>query len=250
MMPTAPAVDSRLATVVKPQPEPQTLEDTGLVGRPDHADDSQDAALLRCSHRRCARRQARSEPLVDRADSVAAETHAPVSGDRERRARRALVRLPHHRRGAQPRDPVPRAEPLHRRRARAVRAVPAVHEDVRRDDAEDGDARTRAAGLPAPRAQRTRARSTRSGHQRRALAVRLRPARERQDGHRAGHPEHPRRRHRHPARDRDRRADHPGLRSGRASAHRNGRRRQRHGSRRGARQAMGLLPAADAHRRR
>ena len=76
----------------------------------------------------------------------------------------------------------------------------AVHEEVRGDDAEDGDARARSPGLPAPRAQRPRARPARAGHQRRALAVRLRPSRQRQDGHRSGHPEHPRRHHRHPAR--------------------------------------------------
>ena len=126
MMPTAPAVENPLTrTVVKPQPEPQTLEETGLsadlitqlILKTLHFSGAVTggalAAKLGLSH-------SAIEPIL-----VAAEAHAPVPGDRERRAGRGpsfVYRITDA--GPQPRHALPRAEPLRRRRARAVRAVP------------------------------------------------------------------------------------------------------------------------------
>ena len=116
---------------------------------------------------------------------------------------RGVVPLPHHRRRAHARGAVPRDEPVRRRGAGAVRAVPALHARFREDGAADRHARPRPRGVLAPGRQPAGARPARPGDQRRPLDVRLRPARQRQDGHLAGDPQAARRR-RSPSRTRSR----------------------------------------------
>ena len=99
----------------------------------------------------------------------------------------AVVPLPHHRRGPQQRDAVPREQPLRRRRAGAARAVPRLHDGVRQRRAAERSTREQVRNAFSHLVLSDRVLDQLGpGRQRRPLAVRLRPARKRQDGHLAG----------------------------------------------------------------
>ena len=131
--------------------------------------------------------------------------------------------------------PVPLAQ--YQAYMRAYRAVRAAR----------GDAQPGSPGLLASGHQRSRARPARARDQRRAFDVRLRAAGKRQDGHLAGDPQPARRRHRDPARARDRRPDRSPLRSGQSRGVATERRREQPDDSPRRRSAMGSLPPADGH---
>ena len=169
---------------------PRTLEEVGPEHRPGHAAGAEDAAP-----RRDADRPRTGDPpgpalLGDRAEPRRAEVAAP-RGDRGRLDdRRSGLQVPHHRRRARTRRPVPGAQPLRGRRAGAAGAVPpATSRASSGTTVNDVLARARPRGLQLAGAQRPRARPARAGRPRRAFAVRLRPAGKRQDRHLAVHPE-------------------------------------------------------------
>ena len=148
---------------------------------------AEDAALRRRADRHRAGAPARPAVLGHRAgrSSAEAQHHCEIVGGALVGRRRTL---PHHRRRARSARAVPRAEPLRRRRSGAARPVPRVHDAVPPTAVpQTSRASAMSRGVLAPGAQRPRARSARARDQRRPLDVRLRPARQRQDGHRAGH---------------------------------------------------------------
>ena len=108
------------------------------------------------------------------------------------------------------------------------------------------------AGLLPPRHQRARPRPARAGDQRRPFDVRLRPARQRQDGHLAGDSQPARRGHRDPARARGRRAASSGcsIRSITRSIATDEDDDTASTTRRPRRSALGALPPADGDGRR
>ena len=128
-----------------------------------------------------------------------------------------------------------------------VAPVPLAHYVAYLQRLEEGgaahrDAQPPSRGLSASRARAARARSARPGDQCRPLAVRLRPARQRQVGDLAGDSQPARRRHRDSARAGGRGADRPAVRPRqprRAPARRRRRARRRRGGRTGAGCAAG-----------
>ena len=220
------------------------------VARSRAAAGPEDAAPVGRSHRHRAGTPSRAALSGDRAGARRAARRAARRGVERVDARPVVLRIPHPRRRPDPGDAVPAAEPLRRRRPGAAGPVRRLPAGPPGRGAAQRHARAGPRGVPAPRAQRPRDRFPRAGRQRRPLAVRLRPAGKRQDGHRAEHPQPARRRRRRAARDRGRGPDHPRLRSGRARADRDAGERLADRSRSGRGSPLGALPAAARHRRR
>ena len=163
---------------------PEDARGDRAVGRPAGAARAEDAALRRRADRQRAGRAAR--PALQRHSSrrsICCKSVRQIEIVGGIAARRRLVQVSHHRRRADPRRALSRAEPLRRRRrrcrSRSTRPTCARSRAMRRTRRRASASAGRFSHLVR---QRPDPRPARPGHQRRPLAVHLRPARQRQDG--------------------------------------------------------------------
>ena len=221
-------------------PAPKTLERGRAVARPDHAAGPQDAALRRRAdrhragaparpavprHRAGGGRRASSSTTSTSPAARSAATPTGIASPTPGRTRAMLFLEQSHYVGV---APVPLAQ--YQRYMAAFKAA-APHQVTR--------AEVRKAFSHLVISQRVLDQLG-PGRQRRPLDVRLRPARQRQDGHLAGHPQPARRRHPHSARARGRGQHHPLLRPGEPRADR------RAGQRRASTSAPTAIAAGSA----